>query len=163
MYKKQDNRQGSTQWQFRHRVAKPVRTFRDLEIYQKTIECSVIISKNILPSLVKLKYPYAERTGECALAVPLLIAEAHSLRFADFALGVGYLEKAMSASNKMIVYLEHMKGWHGAKLDAGLIDDLTGRYAETRTKMFRLEKSWKKYRTEYDDSATGKGGGGFKY
>jgi len=142
---------------------KPVRTFRDLEIYQKTIECAVLISKNILPKLIKLKYPYAERTGECALAVPLLVAESHSLRFADFALGVGYLEKAMSASNKMIVYLEHAKGLYGAKVDTSLVDDLVGRYAEARVKMFRLEKSWKKFRTEYVDNETGKGKGDFKY
>jgi len=66
--------------------------------------------------LVKNKYPYAERMTDCAMAVPLLVAEAHSLRFADFALGVGY-----------------------------------------------LEKSWKKFRTEYADDKTGKGKGDFKY
>lgn len=130
---------------------KPVRTFRDLEVYQKTIECSVIISKNIVPVLIKLKYPYAERLGECAFAVPLLVAESHSLRFADFALGVGYLEKAMAGCNKMIVYLEHVKGLYGSKIDTGLIEDLVGRYVDMRTKMFRLEKSWKKFRTEYGD------------
>lgn len=142
---------------------KPVRTFRDLEIYQKTIECAVLISKNILPKLAKLKYSYAERAEECALAVPLLVAEAHSLRFADFALGVGYLEKAMSASNKMTVYLEHAKGLYGSKLDVDLIDDIAGRYAEARIKMFRLEKSWKRFRAEYNDTDSGKGKGDFKY
>src|SRR3989344_3538156 len=88
---------------------KPVKTFRDLDVYQKP--------------------------PDCAMAVPLLVAEAHSLRFADFALGVGYLEKAMSASNKMVVYLEHAKGLCGSKFDTGLIDDLIGRYALVRTKM----------------------------
>ncbi len=142
---------------------KPVRTFRDLEIYQKVIECSVLISKNLVPKLAKLKYPYAERFSECALAVPLLVAEAHSLRFADFALGVGYLEKAMSASNKMIVYLEHAKGLYGSKVDQSLIDDIIGRYADSRIKMFRLEKSWKRFRTEYGDKEAGKGKGEFRY
>src|SRR3989344_4324375 len=142
---------------------KPVRTFRDLEVYQKTIECSVVISKNIVPVLIKLKYTYAERLGECAFAVPLLVAESHSLRFADFALGVGYLEKAMAGCNKMIVYLEHVKGLYGSKIDTGLIEDLVGRYVDMRTKMFRLEKSWKKFRTEYNDAGSGKGKGDFKY
>ena len=142
---------------------KPVRTFRDLEVYQKALDCSVLVSKDIMPVLVKLKYLYAERAGECALAVPLLIAEAHSLRFADFALGVGYLEKAMSATNKMTVYLEHAKGMYGSKLDTGLIEDIVTRYADVRIKMFRLEKSWKKYRTEYNDRESGKGKGDFKY
>lgn len=142
---------------------KPVRTFRDLEVYQKTAECAVLISKDIAPALAKQKYPYAERLADCALAVPLFIAEAHSLRFADFALGVGLLEKAMSASNKMIVYLEHARGLYGSKLDQSLIEDVVGRYVVCRVKMFHLEKSWKRFRSEYDDDKEKKGTGGFKY
>lgn len=142
---------------------KPVRTFRDLDVYQKPLECAVLISTDIAPQLAKNKYPYAERLTDCAMAVPLLVAEAHSLRFADFALGVGYLEKAMSASNKMVVYLEHAKGLCGSKFDMGLVDDLIGRYVLVRTKMFHLEKSWKKFRIEYKDGETGKGKGDFKY
>ena len=72
---------------------KPVKTFRDLDVYQKPLECAVLISKDIAPQLVKNKYPFAEKIVEGALSVPLLVAEAHSLRFADFALGVGYLER----------------------------------------------------------------------
>jgi hypothetical protein len=142
---------------------KPVRTFRDLEIYQKTIECAVLITKDVMSHLQKHKYPYAERLGECALSVPLLAAEAHSLRFADFPLAVGFLEKAMSGCNKAVVYLEHAKGLYGSKFDMGLIDDIIGRYADARLKMFRLEKSWKRFRSEYGDKESGSGNGGFKY
>mgnify|MGYP001582409896 CR=1 FL=1 len=142
---------------------KAVRSFRDLEIYQKTIECSVLITKDVMPNLERQKYSYAERLMDSAMSIPLLVAESHSLRFADFALGVGYLEKAMAGCNKMIVYLEHAKGLFGSKFDMGLVDDIIGRYAESRLKMFRLEKSWKKFRTEYGDKDAGKGKGNFKY
>ena len=142
---------------------KPVRSFRDLEVYQKPIECAVLISKDIIPHLVRHKYSYAERLMDCAMSVPLLVAESHSLRFADFSLGVGYLEKAMAGCNKMIVYLEHAKGLYGEKFDMGLLEDIIERYANARIKMFRLEKSWKKFRTEYNDDETGKGKGNFKY
>lgn len=142
---------------------KPVKTFRDLDVYQGTIECAVLISKNITPVLTKLGYPYAERLNGSALSVSLFVAESHSLRFADFALGVGYLEKAMSTSNKMVVYLEHVKGLYGSKLDQDLIEDIIGRYVSGRIKMFHLEKSWKRFRTEYGDSKEKKGDGGFKY
>lgn len=142
---------------------RPVKTFRDLDVYQKPMECAVLISKNITPVLIKLKYSYVERLTDCALAVPLFVAESHSLRFADFALGVGYLEKAMSATNKMVVYLEHALGLYGSKLDQSLIEDIIGRYADSRIKMFHLEKSWKRFRTEYGDEKEKKGAGGFKY
>ena len=141
----------------------PVRTFRDLDVYKGTVECAVLISKNIVPELVKLKYSYCERLADCALAVPLFVAESHSLRFADFALGVGYLEKAMSTANKMVVYLEHAKGIYGAELDQSLIEDIIGRYVSCRIKMFHLEKSWKRFRTEYGDDKNKKGVGEFKY
>jgi len=142
---------------------RPVKTFRDLDVYQGTAECSVLITKNIVPDLGKLKYAYTERLMDCAMAVPLFIAESHSLRFADFALGVGYLEKAMAAANKMVVYLEHAKGIYGSKLDQSLMEDIIGRYVSCRIKMSHLEKSWKRFRTEYGDDKEKKGTGGFKY
>ena len=142
---------------------KPVKTFRDLDVYQGPIECAVLISKNIVPVLGKLNYTYTEQLANCALSVPLFVAESHSLRFADFALGVGYLEKAMSASNKMVVYLEHALGLYGAKLDQSLIEDLAGRYVGYHTKMFHLEKSWKRFRDQYGDDKNKKGAGEFKY
>jgi hypothetical protein len=159
---------GFNKSQLRHRGGsftpkKPVRTFRDLEIYQKTIECAVLIYKDLMPHLIRQKYLYSEKLMDSAMSVPLLVAESHSLRFADFALGVGYLEKAMAGCNKMIVYLEHVKGLYGAKFDMGLLEDIIGRYAISRVKMFRLEKSWKKFRTEYKDEDTGKGKSGLKY
>lgn len=125
---------------------KPVRSFRDLDVYQKSIECSVIITKDMKSKLAKLKYDYLENMLNCSMSVPLYIGEAHSTRFADFKGGVSLLEKAMAGCNKMIVYLEAIKGVYGSKIDVGLIDDIVGRYAESRTKMFHLEKSWKRFK-----------------
>ncbi len=127
---------------------KPVRSFRDLEIYQKTLECSVLIVKDLVPELEKLNYSFRENMVNCAMSVPLFIGEAHSLRFASFEGGVMLLEKSMAGCNKMIVYLEQMKGVYGEKLDVSLIDDLIGRYADSRTKSFHLEKSWKRFKID---------------
>ena len=124
---------------------KPVRSFRDLDIYQKTLECSVLVVKNLVPTLKKLKYQFEENMVNCAMSIPLFISEAHSLRFASFEGGVILLEKSMSGCNKMIVYLEQMKGVYGSKVDVDLIDDLINRYADSRTKSFHLEKSWKRF------------------
>lgn len=126
---------------------KPVKTFRDLDIYQQAMNCAVIVVKNIRPKLVTLKYPFLEGLMDCTMTVPLSIGEAHSIRFGDFAKGIALLEKAMSGCNKMIIYLEHIKGMYGAKVDAGVIDEIIARYAETRTKAFHLECSWKKWGT----------------
>lgn len=172
---------------------KPVKTFRDLDIYQKTLECAVIVMKDIVPVLESfgrpdaerpsaeierpnadfegksltsssrglskngnaegssqhrhrdVKYPFIEGMVNCAMTVPLSISEAHSIRFGDFPLGMSLIEKAMSGCNKMIVYLEHIKGLYGDKIDGSLIDDMINRYAESRVKTFHLQLSWKKW------------------
>jgi hypothetical protein len=56
----------STSRQFSPRKA--VRTFRDLDIYQATIQCAALITKDFMPNLVRQKYPFAERMHEAALA-----------------------------------------------------------------------------------------------
>ncbi len=125
---------------------KPVRSFRDLDVYQKSMECAVIIAKNVKPKLKTLKYDYLENMLNCSMSVPLYIGEAHSTRFADFKGGVSLLERAMAGCNKMVVYLEAIKGLYGSKIDGELIDDIIGRYMEGRTKMFHLEKSWMRFK-----------------
>ncbi|MDO8602071.1 MAG: hypothetical protein Q7R62_03030, partial [bacterium] len=106
---------------------KPVKTFRDLDIYQQTMNCAVIVVKNIRPKLVTLRYPFLEGLMDCTMTVPLSIGEAHSIRFGDFTRGLALLEKAMSGCNKMIIYLEHIKGMYGDKVDAGVIDEIIAR------------------------------------
>lgn len=129
----------------KYRVKKPVRSFRDLEVYQKTLEASVIVAKNIKPKLAELKYALADNMTDCSMSVPLYVAEGHSLRFGDHKQGLLLLERAMAGCNKMIVYLEQAKGIYGSALDGDLIDDLVRRYADVRGKIFRLEKSWQKW------------------
>lgn len=136
-------------------VKKPVHSFRDLDVYQRTMEASVVIAKDIFPVLVKLEKGKGDMaqsasnlgTGmtNCSLTIPLLIGEAHSIRFGDHARGILLLEKAMADCNKMIIYLEQARGIYGSKLDFDLIEDLVKKYAEVRTKIFRLEKAWQKF------------------
>lgn len=133
---------------YRFQPRKPIRSFRDLEVYQKMMDCSVLIVKDIRPALVKLKYPFLENMVNCAMSIPLYIGESHSLRFSDFKLAVATLEKAMVGCNKMIIYLEQSAGLYGKKINLDLADDLMRRYIDTRGKMFRLEKAWEKYRQE---------------
>ncbi len=90
---------------------KPMRSFRDLEVYAKTLACAVTITssiKNAIPDFFAL-----EGMMQCALSIPLLIAEAHSMRFADKGGGIALLERAMAGCNKMVVYLEEAVGIYG--------------------------------------------------
>ncbi len=126
-------------------VKKPVRSFRDLEVYQKTLEASVIVVKDVSAGLAKVKCPFADELTKCALALPLAMASAHSTRFGNHENSINMLERIMVGCNKMIVYLEQAKGIYGSKIDGELADDLIRRYSDARTKIFRLEKSWQKW------------------
>lgn len=108
----------------------------------------MIITRDLQPKLAKLKYNFLENMINCCMSVPLYVGESHGMRFNDFKLAVATLEKAMQGCNKMIVYLEQVVGVYGSKLDQALIEDLMHRYMDVRGKMWRLEKSWKKYRDE---------------
>ena len=126
-------------------MRKPVRSFRDLEVYQQTLAASVIVVKDIRPELAQLEFPFLEGIVNCAMSIPLWISEGHSIRFGDHKLGLRLLEQAMAGCNKMIIYLEQVKGIYGSKIDQDLIDDLVRRYADARGKIFRLEKAWQKF------------------
>src|SRR3989344_4272279 len=126
-------------------MRKPVRSFRDLEVYQQTLAASVIVVKDIRPELAQLEFPFLEGIVNCAMSIPLWISEGHSIRFGDHKLGLRLLEQALAGCNKMIVYLEQARGIYGDKLDVSLVEDLIKRYADVRTKIFRLEKSWQKW------------------
>lgn len=147
----------STAGQYRHRVAKPVHKFTDLEVYQHTLAASVIILKDIQPKLAEVKYVFTENMTNCATSLPMWLSEAHSMRFvADHGVALGLLEKVMAGCNKMVVYLDQIKGMYRPDaevkqsvkrqgFDPGLIDDLIRRYHDIRAKVFRLEKSWQKW------------------
>ncbi len=122
-----------------------IKSFRDLDVYRESLECSVIVGKNLVPALKEAGFPLVEGMTNCALSVPLLIAEAHGMRFSNFASGVATLEKAMQGCSKMVVYLEEARGLCDG-LDATLIETLLSRYLQTRGKMLRLEKSWQKFK-----------------
>ncbi len=126
-------------------VKKPVRSFRDLEVYQKTLEASVIVVKDISDALSKLKCPFADELVKCSLALPVALSSAHSTRFGNHENSINMLERIMVGCNKMVVYLEQAKGIYGDKINGELVDDLIRRYADVRMKIFRLEKSWQKW------------------
>ncbi len=94
------------------------------------------------------KFPLREQMAHEALAIPLLIAEAHSMRFGDHTLAIQLLEKAMAGCNKTIVHVETLRGMYGVKADNDVIEGLVQGYMGIRGKIFRLEKAWQKWDTK---------------
>jgi len=130
------------------RPKKPVRSFRDLEVYQKALEGAVVVAKTFLPILEKVQYPLRDDMVRTSLEIPRLIAEAHSARFESNLQGIALLEKAMAGCNKMVVYLEQARGIYPQDVDGGLSEDTIKKYTYNRTKIFRLQAAWRRWEAE---------------
>jgi hypothetical protein len=125
-----------------------VRSFRDLEVYQKALEGAVTVAKEFLPVLEKLKFPLRDEMVKTSLDIPRVIAEAHSARFESQARGIALLEEAMTACNKMVVYLEQVRGIYPEKIDLALVENAVKSYIVNRTKIFHLQKAWAKWQAD---------------
>lgn len=138
---------------------RPLHSFQDLEVYQKTLECSVLVAKEIkgfFAAQAKTKKKQPEHMNlvdellmknmlPCALGIPHQVAEAHSLRFGDHIAGIAAIERAMLNCNKMVVYLEQFRDICDSGILWEFFDETIKKYIYVRRKMLRLEQAWKKF------------------
>jgi len=130
------------------RPKRPIRSFRDLEVYQKSLEGAVLVAKNLLPVLKEENYPLYDDMAHCSLEIPRFIAEAHSQRFNSQAEGLVLLDKAMNSCNKMVVYLEQARDIYSDRVERALCEELINRYSFNRRKIFNLYKAWERFAQE---------------
>lgn len=118
---------------------KPIRSFRDLDVYAKTLQYALQLEK-----LLKKTPSFSKRTdaSSSALAIPLAIARAHSIHFADPSSAHNLLEEAMAQCNTVIVYIEDFRGLYEKKVLFDETEELIKNYLAIRTKIFRLQKAW---------------------
>ncbi len=126
------------------RVKRPIRTFRDLEVYQMTSNLATEIYSKIIPALEGKECPVKEKLMEIALYIPSSLAVAHSRRFeAQDELKI--MEEILEACNKTVVYLEQARNIFGQNLDKALCEDLIKRYIYVRRKILNLYRAWKRF------------------
>ena len=169
----------STPGNFGSGMKKPVKSFMDLEIYQKALEASVAVSKismsavkktqkkisagddakgksNICLGMTEAESMIFHNMLPCALGLPHLIAEAHSFRFGAGQDCIVLLEKTMVNCNKMMVYLEQVRDICQTGLEHEFFEELIKKYLYIRRKTLNLQRVWKKY-IEHPDGNFGFG------
>lgn len=134
------------------RVKKPIRSFRDLEVYQRTGQYATEIMTKVIPLLGEGNSLVKEKLINCCLMIPESIAAAHSRRF-ETANGMGQvhplqlLDNALENCNKAVVYLEQARDIFIKDLEGRAVcEDLIKRYILIRRKIFNLYKAWEKFR-----------------
>jgi four helix bundle protein len=129
----------------RFRVKKPIRSFRDLEVYQRASACATEILTKAVPMLEEKKSPIRDKMVETVLRIPEAIAEAHSQRF-ERGDENKFIEDALKECNKAVVYLEQARDIYLKDTEGtALCEDLIKRYILLRRKVFNLYKAWRQF------------------
>jgi len=90
-------------------MKKPIRSFRDLEVYQNSYSASIEVVSKIVPKLPKFEQDdLADQLRRSAKAIPRLVAEGYSKKHQKKGFQ-RYLDDAMAESNEMIVSLSHAR------------------------------------------------------
>jgi len=132
----------------RFRVKRPIRSFRDLEVYQRTAGLATEIYSKIIPFLEGRNCPVKDKLTEIVLFIPSSIAVAHSRRF-EGKEELRIMEEILEACNKAVVYLEQIRDIFAQELDRALCEDLIKRYIYARRKILNLYRAWMKFASNH--------------
>ena len=149
---------------------RPVKSFQDLEVYQKLLAIAVIVVKGIPPKRPAPEVARPLESGdksqrdllsedqgnlgsgtvvalhECALSLPIKIAAAHSLRFGNTDQAIRILEEIMVGCNKIVVYLELYRDlYNDHKIETEFFEEQVKNILSIRFKILHLQRSWIKF------------------
>ncbi len=124
----------------------PIRSFRDLEVYQNTYSASIEIISKIVPKLPRTEqHDLADQLRRSAKAVPRLIAEGYSKKHQKKGFQK-YLDDAMAESNEIIVSLSHARDLYSGYIDPKLCENLIDLYDKSSRQLYNLGTKWRDFK-----------------
>lgn len=128
---------------------RPIKSFQDLEVYQKLLAVATVTVKRIMENSGKkqdeLVKTIAGKLTDHLLALPVMLASAHSMRFSYPAEAIKKLEEAMLYSNLSVVYLEEYRDLGKHDIESEFFEEQIKALLATRSKILHLQFSWKKF------------------
>lgn len=129
----------------RFRVRTPVRSFRDLEVYQTSINLSAALFKLKVP--VKYKKDAGlvgevEKLREITKAIPRLIAESYSDKFTDLPLAGQKLEQAAQIANGAVMKIDFLNAIVENNDFRENLTDVLRKYQRVKIKIINLKRAW---------------------
>lgn len=125
--------------------SRPIKSFQDLEVYQKALAVSVAVVKRINPEENINDLKIIILLHETVLSLPVLIATAHSLRFSDPTKAINLLEETMLNCNLSVVYLEQFRDIINKDIEPDFFAEQIKTLLSSRIKIMHLQMSWKKF------------------
>jgi len=123
---------------------KKIASFRDLEVYQKAYDLSIIVMTKIIPKLPDSeKFDLKDQLARSSKAIPRLIAEGYGKKHQKMGFQK-YLDDAMSEINETIVSISHCRDIY--KTEVKLCDELVSEYDVLGRRTYRLAEAWDDFR-----------------
>jgi four helix bundle protein len=127
---------------------KPIASFRDLEVYQKSYVACIEVMTKVIPNLPDSeKFDLKKQLSGSVKAIPRLIAEGYAKRHQKYGFQK-YLDDAMAECNETIVGMEMCRDIFGDYIDKALCEELAGVYEVCAGKLYRLREAWGKFPKE---------------
>jgi len=138
-YNKYNKYRGTEYNRNNFRVRSPVKTFRDLEVYQTTIKLSnILLGLNFLDEEKKEIKKMSED-------IPRLIAESYGDKFESFKIAEKKLDESITLITNIITKLDILKEKSlELKDEKVLLDNLIMKYGYQKMKILNLKRAWKR-------------------
>jgi four helix bundle protein len=125
---------------------KPIRSFKDLEVYENSYNASIEVMKKIIPKLPELENnDLRSQLSRSCKAIPRLIAEGYAKRHQNRGFQK-YLDDSMAESNEMIVSISHCIDIYDKYIDVNLCNELIDLYDKTGRQLYNLSISWRNFK-----------------
>ena len=127
-----------------YRIKSPVKSFRDLEVYQKTILLSDEITN--LPFLNKEQYTQdSKEIKQLAESIPKLIAESYGDKFDSKELANKKLTEAITLITNIITKIDLLRERHkNNQENKEILDKLLTNYQNQKLKTLNLRRAWQR-------------------
>jgi len=123
----------------------PIRSFKDLDVYNNLYQASLTVLREILPKLPEEeKYNLKDQIRRCCMSPCALIAEGYAKKNQKLA-WKKYLQDAIGECNEMITHLSYIRDLYSNKIDPNLCNKLIDTYDISGKQLYRLAESWKNY------------------
>jgi len=127
-----------------NRLRKPIRSFRDLEVYQESYKAMLLTMREIVPKLPNSeKYDLKDQLSRSCKAIPRLIAEGYAKRHQRSGFQK-YLDDAMGECNETVVSLEQCRDIYG--IEEPLIKELGVTYDSLGRQLYKLNEAWSNFK-----------------
>jgi len=124
----------------------PIKSYRDLEVFQITYAASIKILTRVLPKLPKEeRFDLVDQLRRSCKAIPRLIAEGYAKKH-QYKGFHKYLDDAMAESNETAVSLSQCRDAYPRHVDPLLCGELLALYDRAGRQLYRLREAWRDFR-----------------